>query len=280
MILNCPAKINLFLKITGVRPNGYHELESLFAFLDLYDQLEVNLNDEFQLEITGEFSPLIDLKNNLFTKILDFFTQEFLISKNLKIKLKKNIPIGAGLGGGSSNAASFIKSLNEIFKLNLSKKDLQKIALNFGADIPFFFENQASIVRGIGEEIIEFPCFEKIPTLLIYPQIHLATKDVFKNFDKKFLAKISNKELIKQDIFDLISLPNSLTNPAISMSSEILEILNQLNKLGAKFAKMSGSGSSCFGIFENESFLDNAFIDMNKKFPKFFIKKTNIISNV
>jgi 4-diphosphocytidyl-2-C-methyl-D-erythritol kinase len=280
MKLTCPAKINLFLKVVGVTPNGYHELESLFAFLDLHDELEVNLSNKFNLEITGEFAQLIDLENNLFTKILDFFAQEFSISKNLNIKLSKNIPVGAGLGGGSSDAASFIKALNEIFELNLGKKDLQKIGLTFGADIPFFFENHAAIVRGIGEEISEFHYFEKIPALLIYPQIHLLTKNVFKSFDKIFATKISDEELRKKTVFDLIDFSNCLTKPAIAMASKIEEILSELNNLDANYAKMSGSGSSCFGIFSSDLDLENAQVNMKKKFPTFFIRKINILSNV
>ena len=166
----CPAKINLFLKLLGKRSDGYHKLESLFAFLDLFDELEVKKNDEFKLEITGEFAEFIDPQNNLFTKILNFFTNNFDITKNLHIKITKNIPIGAGLGGGSSNAASFMKALNEICSLNLSKTELQKISLNFGSDIAFFFEDKASIIKGRGELIENFSKFPAITILLINPQ--------------------------------------------------------------------------------------------------------------
>lgn len=137
-IYTCPAKINLFLKVTGKRNDGYHELESLLAFLDLADVLEVKKNAEFELEIDGEFAEFLDQKNNLFTKIIDFFVAEFHIEKNLHIKITKNIPVGGGLGGGSSNAAYFMKALNEIFSLQLSKEKLQEISLNFGSDIAFF----------------------------------------------------------------------------------------------------------------------------------------------
>ena len=96
----CPAKINLFLKVVGKRADGFHELESLFAFTDLFDELSVEVSDNFSLEISGEFARFVDQRNNLFLKILDFFSREFDVPKNLKIKIVKNIPVGSGLGGG------------------------------------------------------------------------------------------------------------------------------------------------------------------------------------
>jgi 4-diphosphocytidyl-2-C-methyl-D-erythritol kinase len=271
----CPAKINLFLKVTGKRPDGFHELESLFAFLDLADEFEVEKSDKFKLEITGEFGNFVNLEDNLFTKILDFFAREFSISKNLHIKIKKNIPVGAGLGGGSSNAAYFMKALNEIFSLNLSKEKLQEISLNFGSDIAFFFEGKASIVKGRGEVIENFPEFKAITALLINPRIHLATKEVFQKFDGNFSKEIPTENLLKKDIFDLIKdFSNDLEKPAISIVPTIFEILEKLKNSGAKIAKMSGSGATCFGIFADEKKLDEAA----KSFPEFFVKKVRILS--
>ncbi len=227
--IKSPAKINLFLKLIRKRVDGFHDLESLFAFLDLADDLEVKKTGEFKLEVSGEFAQLLDPKKNLFTKILDFFAEEFHIEKNLHIRIKKNIPISAGLGGGSSNAANFMKILNDIFGLNLSKNDLQKISLKFGSDIPFFFENQASVIRGRGEKIKNFPNFDPIPALLINPKIELSTKEIFTKFDGKFSAEISDKEIEKNDVFSLIkNFPNYLEQPAIAILPIILKILSEL----------------------------------------------------
>lgn len=277
MKFHCPAKINLFLKVIGKKDN-YHQLESLFAFLNIFDVLEVEKSKKFKLEISGEFAHLINLENNLFTQILDFFSKEFSITKNLHIKIEKNIPVGAGLGGGSSNAAYFMMALNEIFNLDLSKKDLQKLSQNFGSDIAFFFEKKASIIKGAGEIIENFSEFKKFPILLINPKIHLATKDVFKNFDGNFSAEIPNFELQKMDIFELIkNFPNDLEKPAIELLPIIKEILDELKNSGAKIAKMSGSGASCFGIFEDENKLGIAKEFLNKKFPGFFIEQMMVM---
>lgn len=278
---HCPAKINLFLKLVGKRVDGYHELESLFAFLDLADDLKVKKSDNFKIEITGEFAELVDEKNNLFTKILDYFTDEFGISKNLHIQITKNIPVAAGLGGGSSDAAFFLRALNEIFSLNLSKTELQKISLNFGSDIAFLLEDQASIVKGRGEIIENFPEFKPITALLINPKISVSTKEIFERFDKKFSTEIATDELLKKDVFDLLkNFPNDMERPAISALPLIAEILKNLKKYGAEIAKMSGSGASCFGIFTNEKSLDLAEEFFAKNFPLFFVKKVKILSKI
>jgi 4-diphosphocytidyl-2-C-methyl-D-erythritol kinase len=280
MKIKSPAKINLFLKLLEKKSDGFHELESLFAFLDLTDDLEVKKSDKFKLEISGEFAEFLDPKKNLFTKILDFFVSEFHIDKNLHIKIQKNIPVAAGLGGGSSNAACFMKILNEIFSLNLSKIELQKISLNFGSDIAFFFENHTSIIRGRGEKIKNFLSFNPILTLLINPKIELSTKEIYEKFDGKFSTEISNEKIEKTAIFDLIkNLPNDLEKPAIATLPLISEILSELRNFGADFAKMSGSGATCFGTFSDEETLESARKNLAEKFPKFFVKKAKILCN-
>ncbi len=274
----CPAKINLFLKLTG-KSNAFHELESLFAFLDLHDELRVEKSDKFNLEISGEFSLAIDFKNNLFVKILDYFASEFGISKNLNIKIVKNIPVSAGLGGGSSNAAAFLHALNQIFSLGLSLSELQKISLKFGSDIAFLLQNKSAIIRGRGEIIENFPDFKPIPILLINPKIEVSTKEVFAKFNGNFSAKTPQKILLKKDVFDLAkNMPNDLQKPATELLPIILKILENLQNCQAEIAKMSGSGASCFGVFFDEEKLNLAEEFFTKNHPTFFVKKTNICS--
>lgn len=283
---NCPAKINLFLKLVERDSNGYHNLESLFAFLDLSDVLEVAPSDNFSLKIDGEFAIGLSLEHNLITEILDYFVQEFKVSKNLQIKLTKNIPVGAGLGGGSSDAAFFMMALNKIFLLNLSKEKLQKISFNFGSDIAFLFEDQASIIKGRGQIAAHYPMFEDISILLVNPKINLPTKDVFKKFAEQF-TKQNNKfstetniaDLQKTNVFDLLkNFPNDLTKPAESISSSITQILSELKNQQAEIAKMSGSGATCFAIFSSQNKLDEAQKNLRTIFPDYFIKQAKILS--
>ena len=278
MQIICPAKINLFLKVIGKDlKSGFHDLESVFAFLDIFDVLEVQKSDVFDLKISGEFAHFIDLKDNLFLRIIDFFSQNFATDNRLKINLQKNIPVGAGLGGGSSNACYFMLALNQIFNLSLSKNELQKISFNFGSDIAFFFEEHAGIVRGRGnfsEKIYEF---QPLKILLINPKINLSTKEVFKNFDLASSKEIPNEEIKNKDIFELISMPNDLTKSASELCLEISEILSELKKLGAAAAKMSGSGATCFAVFEDDSRIKIAKEAMLKTFPNFLVRESFIL---
>ena len=281
--INCPAKINLFLNITNKRADGFHELQSLITKIDLFDELLIEKSAKFSLKINGEFAKFIDINDNLFTKILDYFIENFHINSNLKIILEKNIPVGAGLGGGSSNGAYFIKILNEIFALKLSKNAMQKISLNFGSDIAFFFENQPCLMSGRGEfltEILQFKNeFKKLKILLINPKIHLSTKEIFQDFAQKnqqFSEKFSERIFLEKSLQEILQkFNNDLEQPAISKAPAIAEILQNLRKFSPICAKMSGSGSSCFAIFNNEKNLQETYEFFIKNYPNFFVKKVN-----
>ena len=281
--IKCPAKINLFLHITNKRPDGFHELQSLITKIDLFDELVVGKSTKFSLEINGEFAEFIEINNNLFTKILDYFVKNFHIDPNLKIILQKNIPVGAGLGGGSSNGAYFIKILNEIFALKLSQIDMQKISLNFGSDIAFFFENEACLMSGRGEFLTEISHFKnefkKLKILLINPKIHLSTKEIFQDFAEKkyqFSSKILEKNFLENSLQEIFkNFNNDLEETAISKAPVIFEILQNLQKFSPIFAKMSGSGSSCFAIFNNDIDLQKTYEFFIKNYPNFFVKKVN-----
>lgn len=276
---HCPAKLNLFLKLLQKRSDGYHDLESLFVFTNLFDVLKVEKSAQFQIKISGEFANFLDEKNNLFTTIFSFFEKEFSLKTSVKINIEKNIPISAGLGGGSSNAASFMNALNEIFALNLSKENLQNLSLKFGSDIAFFFENSAAIVKGRGEKITTFPNFAPISALLVNPKIHLSTKEIFANFNANYSAEIATEKLLAQDVLTLAeNLPNDLEKPAIASAGAILKIIENMKNHGAKIAKMSGSGSSCFAIFSDEKDLENTEVFFHKNFPNYFCKKIKILS--
>jgi 4-diphosphocytidyl-2-C-methyl-D-erythritol kinase len=289
--LNAPAKVNLFLKITAIRDDGYHELYSLFVFLDLADQLEISKSDHFHLSFDGEFAANLanDLKDNILTKTIDLFHQQFGISRNLAIKLTKNIPIGSGLGGGSSDCASLMKALNQIYNLKLSKKQLQEISLKLGSDIAFFLQDQACLIAGRGEIMLKSYDFEPMPVLIINPRISISTKEVYQRFDQQFRGNTNDKVIfdhnvknfLSNDIFNLIKdIDNDLLNPASMIAAEIKEILSAITRQnGCQLANMSGSGASCFGVFLKDKDLDLAYNDLTMVFPSYFIIKSKIYSN-
>ncbi|MBL6664859.1 MAG: 4-(cytidine 5'-diphospho)-2-C-methyl-D-erythritol kinase [Rickettsiales bacterium] len=253
----CPAKINSFLKIVG-KENDYHQLESTLTTIDLFDDLVVEhiSNTETNIVLEGEFGDRLDPKDNLFVEILDYFHKQFLVPKNLKITLVKNIPVAAGLGGGSSNAAYFMMALNSMFNLHLSNKKLQELSFNFGSDIAFFIATKGSaLIKGRGQidTILSKP--EKQKILLVNPRKALSTKEVFENFNG---SRDKNSD-------------NDLQETAIKLMPEIKTILDALKNNKASIAKMSGSGPSCFATFDSDEELEECYRYFVENFPEYFV---------
>lgn len=280
------AKINLFLKIINQRDDGYHDLESVMCYIDLKDKIEYiqgspSQNPTIRLNISGDFSSRILVDENIFIKIFDYFVREYKVKRNIDINLEKNIPVAAGLGGGSSNGSSFIKFLNQEFNLSLKKHDLQNIALKFGCDLPFFFEKNSKIIRSKGEVMEDYKDFKDQEILLVNPNIEVATADIFRS--NKFLNApvLDSSQIRSLDIVDLIKdLPNDLQKVAIKKFPIINFLIYELRNLDANAVKMTGSGPTCFAIFKNKSALDLAYEKILAKFPNFFAIKTKIISKI
>jgi len=277
---HCPAKINLCLKILNQRPDGFHNLLSLVSKINLFDVLSVEKSPSFSLKISGPFAKLIDNNNNLFLTILNYFQENYSINNNLKITLEKNIPVGAGLGGGSSNACSFMNILNQIFELNLSNQELQKISLNFGSDIAFFFKETPQIMMSRGEVLHDFNNLKKLHIVLIYPQINLSTKKIFSEYSltKKptnnqdnFLTHDQNflKNFSQQQFFQMA---NDLENIAIKHAPIIEELKNICLNFQPITCKMSGSGSTVFAIFDNQKQAQLVSTKLQESYNNFFIK--------
>jgi 4-diphosphocytidyl-2-C-methyl-D-erythritol kinase len=280
MKLKAYAKINLFLEVSDyIFP--LHQLHSLMAKINLYDEIEIILAQEFSLEIIGPYGKLIDSKNNLITKAFYSIEKEFSINNKFCVKLTKNIPVSAGLGGGSSNVATIILALNKIFKLDLSKEKLREIGFKIGSDVPFFLENNPTLVEGGGEKI-KSSCFEfsKLNLLIINPNQELLTKDVFLNFKKNFLQKKEFQESKKQNIFQYLKdHKNDLELSAIQLMPEIKTILQIIEKQNdCILARMSGSGATCFGVFKSKESLQNAYNNLKKLWGNYFIIKSEIIN--
>ncbi len=249
-VVNAPAKINLFLKIFD-KKDGYHMLDSALAFLDLYDKISFAKSDNLQIDITGPYCDLVANQDNIFVEIIEFFQQKFDIEDSVKINLTKNIPVGGGLGGGSSNAAELIKYFNEEYSLGLTCEELQKISFNFGSDIAFFLQDKAAIIKNRGEVAAYAKKFSEQDVILICPDFGLSTKDVFTEFNGNFSSQI-DLSLIKEASFEeLLKFDNDLTEIAIKVKpklGEILEFIKQLDDV--RYCNMSGSGSTLFAIVD------------------------------
>lgn len=270
MKVKARAKINLFFQITGKREDGYHLMESLVVFADnVFDEIEITEAEVNSTSIAGgEFaSLLIDEKNNLIDKALEFFT------KNMKYhcKLSKNIPIGAGLGGGSSDAAMVAKFLS-------ANEDVTTELLKIGADLPICYYNSQAFCSGIGEIIEPIKNFPKLYLVLVNPREALITKDVFKNNTRLNTALIQNKPKDFTDgLIDFISpLSNDLTESAIQLMPEIQTILNIIKSQDfCLLSRMSGSGPTCFGIFRDSESAMAAQANIAKLYPNYWVKYTS-----
>ena len=257
-----PAKINLCLKIGKKRPDGYHELASVVGFTEFGDAINIQLSNLDELILSGRFSADIETKSsdNLVMKSLNALRNLSHYIPPLKITIDKQIPVGGGLGGGSSDAATIFLALNKIFELNLSEENLIKIAIKIGSDIPVCLNRNFMLMGGIGEQIN--PLFElDIPKYIVLtnPGFTADTKKVFEEFDKNIIERKIEyipKELgIKQLLYN----GNDLEPFAINIYPEIKKLLYTMNNLypkknpfGSIAIQMSGSGSSCFSLFEDK----------------------------
>ena len=281
LIKKSPAKINLYLEIVGRTQNSYHLLDSLMVAIDIFDEITLEKSDNLHLEIKGKNANILqeNWQENIIIKAVNLLAKKYQFTPNIKITLEKNIPISAGLGGGSSNAATTLLMLNEFYNLCLSKTELLDLGLQLGADVPFFINGEMSFVSGIGEVLkpAEFDC-KKIFLLIVNPQKPLSTKEVFLNSGADFAIK--NHQIASNEIISTIkNRCNDLQISAIKIMPEIAMILEKIsNQKDCLISRMSGSGASCFGIFGSEEDLELACDNMRKIFPEFYIRKTKILA--
>lgn len=248
------AKINLGLNIVEKRPDGYHNLETIFYPINLQDALEVtrreNNDKEYTLHISG--SPLEgEPEDNLVVKAYKLLKKDYPGLLPVDIHMYKHIPAGAGLGGGSSDAACMIKLLNDKFSLGLSTERMEEYAVKLGADCAFFIRNKPVFATGIGNlfEPVELS-LKGYHIILIKPDIFVSTRDAFAEI-KPVRPAVSLKEIVKQPMETWKhSMKNDFEDSVFKKFPEIAAIKDGLYDLGAVYAAMSGSGSSVYGIFK------------------------------
>ena len=252
-----PAKINLFLRICGKTDAGYHLLDSAIAFTRFGDHLTIEPANDDQLAIIGEFaSGLESADDNLVMTALRGFRAAGGVIGGLSITLEKNIPVGAGLGGGSADAAALLRAVNALSSMPLGKDALYHLAASLGADVPVCLAGGCQRIAGIGETMTPIDLNFAGAILLVNPRIPLSTKEVFTRFTNPisgFAGSVSNL-----DAAGMVRLGNDLTATAIKLAPAINNCLNRLARSkGAIATAMSGSGASCFALFDH---IDNAEI--------------------
>ena len=269
--IEAPAKLNLNLYITGINKKGFHLLKSHVCFLELTDHIYIkyNFKDEFYQTSKNNFL-LVNPKNNLVSKTIDAFRLYTNWTQNFKIILDKKIPIGAGLGGGSADAAATLILLSTLYNNNKDIKQkitsisLNKIALSLGSDVPACLKSRDLLLEGYGEKLTMSSISKGYYFLLINPNVNLSTKSVFDQYKKSIQDKNHNTNLH----FESIPIYNSLLSSATLLEPSISFILSNLkNASNITAYGMTGSGSTCFGIFKS---LDDIIV-----FKEKFIKICN-----
>jgi 4-diphosphocytidyl-2-C-methyl-D-erythritol kinase len=262
--LESPAKVNLRLEILKKREDGYHELRTVLQKISLHDTLCFSLKKGKGISITTEHPNLPVGKNNLVYKAVQSMLKVSCYQGGVHGEIEKRIPIGAGLGGGSSNAATTLRALNQLLKLNLPQKELMGMGLEIGADVPFFFLKGAAIGSGIGERLKK----KELPTLwyvLIYPNFEVSTRWAYQNFVltnlqfhfnlHKFLK---TPEGISSVLFNHLEEVVSRKYPQIGIMKNILF------SVGALSALMTGSGPTVFGLFQDDKSATGAYEKIKK----------------
>ena len=248
-----PAKINLCLHVLGRLRNGYHQLAMAMQRVDLYDDIQIELGQVSGVKIVCSEVSLLEGEENIAAQAARIFLEETRLNVGVSIKIKKRIPVAAGLGGGSSDAATVLLGLNEMLGHKLSREQLQLLGGQLGADVPFFIFQQPAWATGIGIKLEPLPVLPKVAYLLINPRIAVSTADVYRS-----LQLTKGGELANLPRFSVVSrndlcaaLHNDLESVTLRQFPLIGEIKQQLLDQGALGALMSGSGATVFGVYKD-----------------------------
>ena len=249
--ISAHTKVNLALRVLGKRENGYHDLDTVFQELDWGDSLHFEPAAAFSFHKTG--MPFEDAGNNICTRAVDLFRKISAEEIRLKLTLEKRVPPGSGIGGGSADAAAVLKGLNQIASKPVSKTELKDMALQLGADVPFFLEGGLQHGQGVGEQLEVLENGLKGVFLLVIPPIHISTKLAFEALRNPLTApKVPftfGRLLEKASLVRFFE--NEFESVVFHMHPEIGTLKNELLDRGAFFASLSGSGSTVYGIFDS-----------------------------
>jgi len=271
------CKINLSLKVLNKLNSGYHNIISLITFCDLHDVISIsrirNLKDE--ISFSGKFKKGINKKSNTITKVLNLLRSiKLLENQAFKINVRKNIPHGSGLGGGSSNAADLLNYFNSKMKLKLSKNKIKKLAGQIGFDVPVNLEKRNTFLTGKKGEILRLNQKFKLNLLIVYPNLICLTKKIYERNRKINLSKAQSIFYIKNNK----KLINLLKNENNDLEKTVIKIYPKVKKIidciksqkGCYFSRITGSGSACIGIFSNMKNAIYAQKLIKLKYPKYW----------
>ena len=254
LIIKAKAKINWTLDILGVNDDGYHLLDMLMQTVSLFDKVEIIKQKEFMLKTDKRYIPC-DERNTAY-KAAQYFFDAIGKEKECLIKISKKIPSGAGLGGGSADAAAVLNGLNQLYGYPLSNEELSKIALKIGADVPFMLKGGFCRASGIGEQMQKLKAKKYVLLLAMDFSAPVSTKNSYKLYDELgievhpdndgFIDALNNRDYTKMNVCG----GNSLIAPSSQIAVRVPELIQKMYSCGASFASMTGSGSTVFGVFK------------------------------
>ena len=250
--LDCPAKLNLNLSVLGKRVDGMHEIKTQFQLINLFDGLLIKKTSSKSISVKTNLGSLIEDKNNIVFSAIKLLSDHVGKDIHCEVEIIKNIPLGGGLGGGSSNAAAALIGTNFLFKLGLSAQELMQLGEKLGADVPFFIFGKNAFASGMGEILVEEHRNIDDKYLLLFPQIHSSTKEFFSKWDS---LKKSDQESI------LINEENSFLPIFLDQNQDIKSIFQELCKTNS--FKLSGTGSTIFCVYNDVNEIEKTL----KKIP-------------
>ncbi|MFW6132117.1 MAG: 4-(cytidine 5'-diphospho)-2-C-methyl-D-erythritol kinase [Candidatus Aminicenantaceae bacterium] len=273
MIARSYAKINLGIEVSGIRKDGFHEVKTLLQTIDLYDVLNFLPIEKDSIELVGDDVSISWGKDNLIYRAASLLKEKYKVSFGVRIKVKKNIPSGKGLGGGSSNAAISLFVLNELWGLKLSKSDLMGLGKILGSDIPFFLEGGACLGEGRGDEITPLNDMNLFFCLLTMPDFSIMTREVYKRFQFDLTSKEKDSKIIQfLNTKEAFFLENSLEEIVFSLFPQLKAIKCLIQSQGAELSLVTGTGSAVYGLFKDKKKAQDALKEVEKKYSSCVVK--------
>jgi 4-diphosphocytidyl-2-C-methyl-D-erythritol kinase len=275
-----PAKLNLALHVTGLREDGYHELESLVTFCrDACDRIRVENADSDRFSLSGSMAAKIEGGDNLALRARDWLREKRLSDASpVAVHLEKTLPVSSGIGGGSADAAATLRGLCRLWSIEIDTLSMDQLAFDLGADVPMCLKSRPALASGIGERLTRVPAMPEFAVVLVNPGLPVSTPAVFRVLPNKQNPTLPRATPAATDLGSwlayLASTRNDLEAPAIGLVPEIADILEALRLERALFARMSGSGATCFGIFDTPDAARAAEGSLRMRRPGWYVAAT------
>ncbi len=283
--LTAPAKLNLYLHVTGIRKDGYHLLDCFVAFAGLHDELTFRPDDTLSLVLRGPFATAlgeVELDDNLVLRAARHLARLHHVKAGAAITLTKNLPVAGGIGGGSADAAATFLGLTRLWDLGIEAEALQGLGFELGADVPVCIEGRPAFVTGVGETLMPAQGLPEAGLVLVNPGAALSTASVFEAHGET-VSKPAASEALPGDAAGLArylkARRNDLTEAAVSLAPEIADVLAAIaDTPQCLLSRMSGSGTTCFGLYGDRPAAEAAAKALLSRYPNWWIAATELLS--